>query len=631
MKKIKLLIAFFFPVFLFSQTVKQKQVIGLKDTFALYQKNNGTKDIDYIVQPTTGAALSSEWTAVGAPAYTVSAGQFVFAGGVNSTAKYLKNNKGVLSEKSTLSAYIKCNTINATDSGVTIGYRSYASIQNELLVTFITGSTNFNKGRIKVVNTAAAVTLFSTDVNTNIVNGDEIFLSIKRYGRQVFIYVKNITKNWVINYDYVVAYPNTGASSGNVVVFPNAGSYTVRNLKYTDNVPVTLQYCIVGNSITDGYQANQYQRYADNVGNPFNNIVMGGGGDKIGDVLNRVYEIIAIKPARALLMIGGNDLQFNAGVMTTQMKNDLILLRDTLLNNGIKPVLLYPTPRDGVSMIELVTFLDTCSALKTTEKIKTTWTGLLGTGTNILAKYFSDGTHPNIAGHAKIASVVNEYLHFANNNNFTIAGNLFARDGYIAGISTGDPIGSFKSGGVIAFKQGEHSTKSYYTQMGYDVNGGYLQAIAEGVAYTPMRINGNGGNVTIGGQAAPLYPLEIYHNGGGTKVGLNIHHAQVLATGEENQQDFSINTTTIGRIASVYFGTNYGFKFYTYNGSLNATPNFELKGDLSSVFNGDLIIKTKTPATATAAGTTGMIAWDTSFIYICTATNTWKRVAIATW
>lgn len=38
-----------------------------------------------------------------------------------------------------------------------------------------------------------------------------------------------------------------------------------------------------------------------------------------------------------------------------------------------------------------------------------------------------------------------------------------------------------------------------------------------------------------------------------------------------------------------------------------------------------------TPASASATGTTGSIAWDANYIYICTATNTWKRVAIATW
>ncbi len=49
--------------------------------------------------------------------------------------------------------------------------------------------------------------------------------------------------------------------------------------------------------------------------------------------------------------------------------------------------------------------------------------------------------------------------------------------------------------------------------------------------------------------------------------------------------------------------------------------------------NGDLIrlMTAKTPATAGAAGNAGDICWDSGFIYICTSTNTWKKVAIATW
>lgn len=37
------------------------------------------------------------------------------------------------------------------------------------------------------------------------------------------------------------------------------------------------------------------------------------------------------------------------------------------------------------------------------------------------------------------------------------------------------------------------------------------------------------------------------------------------------------------------------------------------------------------PASATATGTAGDIRYDADYIYICTATDTWKRVAIATW
>lgn len=38
-----------------------------------------------------------------------------------------------------------------------------------------------------------------------------------------------------------------------------------------------------------------------------------------------------------------------------------------------------------------------------------------------------------------------------------------------------------------------------------------------------------------------------------------------------------------------------------------------------------------TPASSSAAGVAGTVVWDSGFIYVCVATNTWKRVAIATW
>ena len=39
----------------------------------------------------------------------------------------------------------------------------------------------------------------------------------------------------------------------------------------------------------------------------------------------------------------------------------------------------------------------------------------------------------------------------------------------------------------------------------------------------------------------------------------------------------------------------------------------------------------KTPASAGATGTLGDVCWDSSYIYVCVGTNTWKRAAIATW
>ena len=37
------------------------------------------------------------------------------------------------------------------------------------------------------------------------------------------------------------------------------------------------------------------------------------------------------------------------------------------------------------------------------------------------------------------------------------------------------------------------------------------------------------------------------------------------------------------------------------------------------------------PATPTSTGTAGEIKWDTTHLYVCTASNTWRRVAVGTW
>lgn len=37
----------------------------------------------------------------------------------------------------------------------------------------------------------------------------------------------------------------------------------------------------------------------------------------------------------------------------------------------------------------------------------------------------------------------------------------------------------------------------------------------------------------------------------------------------------------------------------------------------------------RTPASSSATGNTGEICWDSSYIYVCTASNTWKRCALS--
>jgi len=39
----------------------------------------------------------------------------------------------------------------------------------------------------------------------------------------------------------------------------------------------------------------------------------------------------------------------------------------------------------------------------------------------------------------------------------------------------------------------------------------------------------------------------------------------------------------------------------------------------------------KTPASASDPGNSGDLCWDSDYIYVCIASNTWKRAAILTW
>ena len=47
-------------------------------------------------------------------------------------------------------------------------------------------------------------------------------------------------------------------------------------------------------------------------------------------------------------------------------------------------------------------------------------------------------------------------------------------------------------------------------------------------------------------------------------------------------------------------------------------------------FNCPLVLQTAVPASATAAGVAGQIAWDSSRLYLCVAPNTWLRSAVMT-
>jgi len=123
--------------------------------------------------------------------------------------------------------------------------------------------------------------------------------------------------------------------------------------------------------------------------------------------------------------------------------------------------------------------------------------------------------------------------------------------------------------------------------------------------------------------------LEIFHNSAN-------NHSVISESGTGDLRISASNLVFLNSAATetkAIFNTNGAVELYhdnvkkveTTTDGIDVTGNATISGD-------SIIIETsKTPSSASDTGTKGQIAYDDNYIYVCTATNTWKRVAISTW
>jgi lysophospholipase L1-like esterase len=203
-------------------------------------------------------------------------------------------------------------------------------------------------------------------------------------------------------------------------------------------------------------------------------------------------------------------------------------------------------------------------------------------------------------------------------------------------------------------------------QAGYSLTSGQITAVGFQALRNATTGNGNsafgeqagytltdGGNNALFGKfagytgtsmanAAAFGMRALYAATGDGNIGIGYQAGDNITTGAKNLVVGYLidapSATNDGQltIGNLIFGTaldGTGTTASTGNVGIGGMPDGAGGSSAKLDVYGDKIrLRTaKTPASAAATGNAGDHCWDASYIYICTAANTWKRAAIATW
>lgn len=249
---------------------------------------------------------------------------------------------------------------------------------------------------------------------------------------------------------------------------------------------------------------------------------------------------------------------------------------------------------------------------------------------------------------------------FTNNVNFRAATNFGINDTTAGVIQLyGDGTGSVNGGEIRLFAAADYDTtiESYGIDVSQDdfrifnSNGQVLFSVAGADNTTTILDDLQvGGDLNVSG--AFTFTNGVYTNvanvfsesqtirRGGATSALNLDATTVApdVTNYYSRINFRVNDTNrwwVGRSSAAETGSNAGsnfgiWRFDDAGNSIDQPLTIDRASGLVTLKELQ-IGNVAAPASAIDTGITGEIRYDTTYLYICTATNTWRRIAHSTW
>lgn len=147
-------------------------------------------------------------------------------------------------------------------------------------------------------------------------------------------------------------------------------------------------------------------------------------------------------------------------------------------------------------------------------------------------------------------------------------------------------------------------------------------------------------NCVFGASAARYYGAGssvLTNTVGGVYIGQDVRAGANSVTNEIVIGGSAIgsgsNTATIGNSSLTLLytpGQLRALGSYSTTSSAAANVTIDSSGNLTRSTS-TMLRKVTVPSTATSSGAVGDVAYDASYLYVCTAANTWVRAALATW
>lgn len=391
------------------------------DVFPFAAAAIGLIDSDTFARASIGTSYSILASGVSPSVWACDGSKLQVSVGNSSAENRLRYNYDTSSEKNVQVVTAQLTSVPAAGTtGLAVGFSDNESPDGERTVyaRLITNTTSADIGKIQIItyNGTTATVRNNLALQTALtVNQNDIFTWTATFN--IIAGVRNfactVTRaaggSTSANFDEALTSGGVASeilmySTAEPAIFHVGGNWDITLWSKTINDLKNPKALFIGASISHVFFATDFTtRWDALVGAEFTSFeVSAGSGDVTQRVLDKMTNILQMRPRIIFLEMASNDIGFGVATGTWQANYRSMVAQFKAA--GIHVIHVYPFPANSYDVTPIMTFIDADYA--THDQIAKSTFNSLNSGTGYDITYSADGAHPNQLGHSLAATDV---------------------------------------------------------------------------------------------------------------------------------------------------------------------------------------------------------------------------------